>query len=97
MAAAGGGHPTEPALPCSGEETGRERSGAEGDEEAPGGGEGGERRGWRGRVAASGLGLFSSVCLEKEAGDGGDGDACRPWPLQLCCAGRLPGSVVDNS
>lgn len=50
--------------------------------------------GWRGRVAASGLGLFSSVCLEKEAGDGGDGDSCHPWPL-LRCLGSV--SVVDGS
>ena len=41
-----------------------------------------ERPGGGGR----GLGFFSSVCLEKEADDGdeGDGDSCRRWPLLRC-------------
>ena len=52
------------------------------------GGEAGRRR--------RGLGFFSSVCLEKEADDGGDGDSCRPWPL-ASAALRLGFRVDDSS
>jgi hypothetical protein len=45
--------------------------------------------GWRGRVAPARRGFFSSVCLEKEADAGGDGDSCRPWPLLPGLRGRV--------